>query len=335
MILCLVAFCVLPAVRGAGKSKSRSAGEAKRLTNPVAPKGHDPWVVREGNFYYYCYSHRGGIWVNKRKRLEDAVQFKGKKVWSPPRDKPYSKELWAPELHKIGEKWYIYVAADNGENRNHRMYALESAAADPIGPYRFKGKVASPSDKWAIDGTVLQLRDKLYFLWSGWAGNRNVQQNLYIAPMSDPVTISGQRVLISKPELKWERNGKPLINEGPQVLIHGEQVFIIYSASGSWTDHYCLGQLRLTGQNPLDPKAWTKKKKPVFAGTSKVISPGHASFTKSPDGKEDWIVYHTAKHKGAKWNRDTCMQRFTWNAKGNPVFGKPTPKGVAFAAPTE
>lgn len=304
-----------------------------QISNPVAPSGSDPWVIREGSFYYYCYSHRGDLWINKRKRLQDVVQFTGKKVWSPPAGKPYSKELWAPELHKMGEKWYIYVAADDGENRNHRMYALESATADPMGRYIFKGKVAAPSDKWAIDGTVLKWQSKLYFIWSGWAGNRNVRQDLYIAPMGDPLSISGKRVLISKPEYAWEKMGKPPINEGPQVLINSNDLFIIYSASGSWTDYYALGQLRLTGKDPLDASAWSKTDASVFSSSSTVFSPGHASFTKSPDGKEDWIVYHTAKHQGAGWNRDVCMKRFTWDSKGNPLFGQPSPKGVLIDAP--
>lgn len=263
------------------------------------------------------------------------MQFTGKRVWSPPPGKPYSRELWAPELHKIGEKWYIYVAANDGDNRNHRMYVLESATADPMGKYIFKGKVTSPSDKWAIDGTVLQWRSKLYFIWSGWKGDRNARQDLYIAPMSDPLSISGKRVLISKPEYKWEKIGRPLVNEGPQVLMSETDVFIIYSASGSWTDHYNLGQLRLTGSDPLDPEAWTKKDTAVFFSTSTVFSPGHASFTKSPDGQEDWIIYHTAKHRGARWNRDVCMKRFTWDAKGSPVFGQPSPKGVPIDAPAQ
>jgi len=73
-------------------------------------------------------------------------------------------------------------------------------------------------------------------------------------------------------------------------------LFIIYSASGSWGDNYCLGQLTWTGGDVLDPKSWVKKANPVFSGTNQVISPGHASFVKSLDGSEDWIVYHTAKH---------------------------------------
>jgi GH43 family beta-xylosidase len=73
----------------------------------------------------------------------------------------------------------------------------------------------------------------------------------------------------------------------------------------------------------------------VFGSTATVFSPGHASFTKSPDGTEDWIVYHTAKHQGAGWDRHTRMQRFTWDIEGNPCFGYPVSKGIEIAIPSE
>jgi GH43 family beta-xylosidase len=160
-----------------------------------------------------------------------------------------------------------------------------------------------------------------------------VAQHLYIAPMSDPMTISGKRVLISSPEHDWEKQGRPLVNEGPETLWNGDKLFIIYSASGSWGDDYCLGQLTWTGGDVLDPKSWMKKPEPVFSGTEKVISPGHASFVKSRDGTEDWIVYHVAKHRGAGWNRQVHIQRFSWNEDGSPNFGEPVAAGVPIPLP--
>ncbi|MFA6293928.1 MAG: family 43 glycosylhydrolase [Victivallales bacterium] len=91
----------------------------------------------------------------------------------------------------------------------------------------------------------------------------------------------------------------------------------------------------LVGENPLDPENWRKKKKTVFAGTADVISPGHASFTQSPDGTEDWIVYHTAKYPGAGWNREVRIQRFTWDKRGDPCFGSPVSSNVEMEPPSE
>jgi len=314
---------------------------AQTITNPIAPNGADPWVIQKDGVYHYCYSRDNAIWINSSKSLQDAAQFEGEKIWAPDPNTPYSKELWAPELHFLDGKWYVYVAADDGNNFNHRMVVLESETADPHSPYSFKGKIADATDKWSIDGTPLKQNGKLYFVWSGWEGDENIQQNLYIAAMSDPKTICGPRVLISAPELDWERLIEPqpapvpYVNEGPQILQHNGETFIIYSAGGSWTDDYGLGQLKLTGNDPLAPDCWTKKRTKVFGSSGTVFSPGHASFTQSPDGTEDWILYHSAKHKGAMWNRDVNLKKFTWDINDNPVFGYPESKGIPFPAPAE
>jgi GH43 family beta-xylosidase len=214
------------------------------------------------------------------------------------------------------------------------MYVLEGSSDDPQAPFHFKGKIAAPTDRWAIDGTVLEMPGgKLYFIWSGWEGNTNGKQSLYIAPMSNPWTISGERVCISKPDREWEQRDSPIINEGPETLWHEGHLFIIYSASGFWDDNYCLGQLTWTGGDVLDPKSWVKKSETVFSRTADVFGPGHCSFTQSPDGKEDWIIYHAHIHQGVA-QRDVRIQRFTWNADGSPNFGVPVSPGVPLALPS-
>jgi len=325
----------------AGFANLSAAVDTDGLTfrNPIVKYGADPWVIRWDSKYYYCHSIPGGgsiegVWVSVATNLEDIGKGVSRCVWTPDPGTSYSHEIWAPELHFLNGKWYIYVAADNGDNNNHRMYVLEGTSLDPLQPFVFKGKIAAPADRWAIDGTVLEMPGgKLYFIWSGWAGTENVAQNLYIAPMSNPWTINGPRVCISRPEYRWERNGLP-INEGPETLWHGNRVFIIYSASGFWTDHYCLGELAWNGGNVLDPKSWVKKSKPVFAGTARVSSPGHCSFVPSPDGKEDWIVYHAHVSKGSGDSRDVRIQRFSWNPDGSPDFGIPVSPGVPLRRPS-
>ncbi|MGH7951662.1 MAG: glycoside hydrolase family 43 protein [Limisphaerales bacterium] len=307
----------------------------RTFTNPIVGHGADPWVIWWKTNYYFCQSRPDGVWVNKAARLEDIGKGHWKCVWQPPKGTSYSKQLWAPELHFLQGKWYIYVAADDGDNFNHRMYVLEGSSKDPQAAFMFKGKIAAHTDRWAIDGTVLQMPDqKLYFIWSGWEGANDVAQNLYIAPMSNPWTISGERVCISRPDQKWEQHDHPFINEGPETLWHDNQLFIIYSANGAWGDDYCLGQLTWSGGGVLNAKSWIKKPAPVFSGTADVFGPGHCSFVKSPDGKEDWIVYHAHKYKGSGWERDIRIQRFDWNANGSPNFGAPVSPGVLLSEPS-
>ena len=117
-------------------------------------------------------------------------------VWTPPASGPYSHDIWAPELHFVRGKWYIYFAADAGTNITHRIYALENASADPTeGSWTFKGKVADRTDKWAIDATVFERRGRLYMAWSGWAGDTNGRQDIYLAELANPWTVKSERVL--------------------------------------------------------------------------------------------------------------------------------------------
>jgi GH43 family beta-xylosidase len=310
---------------------------SETFVNPIVESGADPWVIYWRGGYLYCRVSAGNrITVSRALRLQDVGLAEHSVVWAPPRGTSYSENVWAPELHRLEGRWYIYFAADDGHNANHRMYVLESVSDDPQGKFEFRGKVADPSDRWAIDGTILPLEDgSKYFIWSGWEGQDDGQQNLYIARMTNPWSLDGERVCISAPEFAWEKVGAPRVNEAPQVLRgHNGGLFVIYSASGSWTDDYCLGQLTCAGRDLLDRAAWVKKSSPVFSRTSEVFGPGHACFLKSPDGSEDWIVYHAAKHRGAGWHRDVRAQSFLRRADGSPDFGTPVPAGVPLRRPS-
>lgn len=307
------------------------------FTNPVFPSGADPWVIRDGDSYYYCYSGGDGVCVNKIESLDKITTEGEVKVYTAPSGTPYSKEYWAPELHKINGKWYIYVAADDGDNFNHRMYVLECTGDEPTDSFKMLGKITDESDKWAIDGTVLQYGGECYFIWSGWEGDVNIRQMIYIAHMSSPSTIDSERVLLSRPEYKWERlGGAPLINEGPAALVKGDTVHIIYSASGSWCDDYCLGKLTFRGGDILDPESWTKSEEPLFSKTDKVFGPGHCSFTDvdngTPEG-ETWVIFHANLVSGSSWGgRSVWIQPVEWN-RDEPVLGKPLESGTVMQYP--
>lgn len=259
-------------------------------------EARDPWVIRHGDYYYHCFTVGSEkLCVTKSPTIEGLVTSKPTFVWTPEEGKEYSKELWAPELHIIDGKCYIYVACDDGDNYHHRMYVLTNDGADPVKPYRMLGKVSDPSDKWAIDATILQFKGKLYMIWSGWEGDENVCQNLYIAEMSDPCTICAHRVLLSEPEYAWEKancDGKnvPYINEGACVYEKNGKLYILYSASHSNWNTYCLGCLEFVGTDVTERRHWKKYPVPVLSQNEGRNGPGHCSVFS--DGKTDYIAFH-------------------------------------------
>lgn len=319
--------------------------QQKTFTNPIA-NGADPWVIEKDGTYYSCGSARGGIYVSASKKLTDP----GKRVtvWQTPESGWNQSNVWAPELHFFNGHWYIYYAAAKQPGSPfiyQRSGVLESVTDDPFGPYTDIGMLYTGDNiedtatvKWAIDLTPLELNGQLYAVWSGWEENRETDrtpQHLYIARMSDPATIVSNRVKISSPEEAWETGGELDLNEGPQILKNKEKVFIIYSTRESWLKEYRLGQLALadTSRNPMKPENW-KKSGPVFQGTEEVYGVGHCSFAKSPDGTEDWILYHTKKSTKPGWDRDIRLQPFSWHADGSPNFGSPVPAGKPLEVPS-
>lgn len=313
------------------------------FTNPIA-EGADPWVTRHGDQYLWCFSegNRGiSVWTSDRLTSIGTRHV----VWQAPESGPFSREVWAPEMHHLDGKWYIYLAASDGRNENHLAYALESASADPLGPYQLHGPFATGEGAdgkspniWAIDMTVLEHEGKRYALWSGWDKPGTDRQFLYIAPMASPLKLAAPRtLLVDNATHLWERTEENAesrgLNEGPQVLKRGGRTFVTYSCGASWKDTYKLGLLELTGPDPLDPASWTKHPEPVFTSGGKTIGVGHSTFVPSPDGSEMWHVFHAKIDARDGWRRAVYLQPLDFKADGFPDFGTPVQAGRAIPRP--
>jgi GH43 family beta-xylosidase len=320
------------------------------FTNPILPNGADPFAVYHNNNYYYTHTLGDSVGLWRTGDITDLKSAEYKTIWIPAQGQPYSKALWAPEIHNIDGKWYCYVTATDGNRFNRRIFVLENESPDPFeGEFVLKGKVASPDDNWAIDASVAKINGELYMVWSGFKETPYldyVTQRIYIAKMSNPWTISSERLEISAPTYDWERiykvkknRAEVYVNEGPEFLFHKDKVYIIYSGSACWTPEYKLGMLYADIQSDLmDLTSWTKHDKPVFQQSIEngVYGPGHNSFLKSPDGKEDWNLYHANDNPddGCGKSRKPRLQKVEWNKEGAPVFGIPQATNTPMKKPS-
>jgi len=313
---------------------------AGTFRNPLNDGGPDPWMTYcEGNYYLSATTWGDpstGLTMRKAPTiagLKSAAPARIWQDWTPERCCNY----WAPEFFLLngpnGQRWYGYYSGGPASCCDaQRMHVIESAGTDPMGPYTYKAQLKDSIDDREIDASVLQLNGSLYLIFSARTGD---DQRIYIAPMSNPWTLSGDRVLLSSPTYSWERQNRN-VNQGPVALQHNGKTFIVYSASHCSGPNYKLGMLTYTGSDPLSTSSWTKSATPVFQGANGVYSPGHNTFFKSPDGAEDWIVYHAndSASGGCDMNRTPRIQKFTWNVDGTPNFGEPVSTGADLAVPS-
>ncbi|WP_346839557.1 family 43 glycosylhydrolase [Microbulbifer sp. SAOS-129_SWC] len=298
------------------------------FSNPLFSNGADPWLTfYDGNYYLTTTTWTSQLVMRKSPTLDGLATAAPVNIWSDT-DPSRCCNFWAFEFHRLkgpsGPRWYLmYTSGQHGTLDHQHLSVLESVGDDPMGPYVYKG---SPMpDSWNIDGSYLQYQGQLYLLWSEWVGDEQLN---WIAKMKNPWTIEGPKVVLTRPEAEWEQSGRK-VNEGPEILQKNGRTFLIYSASFCDTPDYKLAMKELTGDDPLNPDDWTKTPEPVFQRGNGVFGPGHNGFFTSPDGSEDWLVYHgnSRETDGCSATRSVRAQKFTWNADGTPNFGEPVPEG--------
>ncbi|MFF7484621.1 family 43 glycosylhydrolase [Streptomyces luteogriseus] len=309
-------------------------------TNPIAEKRADPHIVKHTDGYYYF---TATVPEYDRIVLRRATTIQGLKtapettIWTKHAAGVMGAHIWAPEIHFIDGKWYVYFAAGaTGDVWAIRMYVLEGTGANPLtATWTEKGQIKTQWESFSLDATTFTVNGVRYLAWAQRDPSVNNNTDVYLAKMANPWTITGTPVLLTRPTYSWETVGYK-VNEGPAVIQHGGKVFLTYSASA--TDaNYCLGMLTASASaNLLSQASWSKRATPVFTSSAATgqYGPGHNSFTVSEDGKSDILVYHDRNYKDISGdplndpNRRTRVQKVYWNGDGTPDFGIPVADGV-------
>lgn len=312
-------------------------GAEASLANPVVRQRADPHLTRHTDGWYYFTAtvpEYDRLELRRAKTVDALATAEAKTIWRKHTTGPMGSHIWAPELHHIDGKWFIYFAAGGAEKENvwHiRIYVLENAAANPLdGAWIERGELKTNWPSFSLDATTFVHRGTRYLAWAQKDPKIRGNTNLYIAKMDSPTSITGQQVMLSRPEFPWEQI-RYWVNEGPAVLIRNGRVFLTYSAAGTGAE-YCMGLLTADeNADLLDPSSWRKSDQPVFTTheANRVFGPGHNSFSTTPDGQTDLLVYHARSYRDIPGdplhdpNRHTRIQPLSWRADGTPDFGVP------------
>ena len=316
---------------GIGLLTAMSQTPHGKFQNPLN-SGPDPYCEFYDGNYYLTTTQGDAIRMWKSRTLGGLKTAAPITLWKDTNPNR-SRDIWAPEFHFITNHWYLYYTATSadGKDANHRLFVLESAARDPLGPYHYKGRLFNPAnDRFAIDATVFQDPGdgRWYCVWSAAPG-----QVLTIARLANPWTLETNCVVIPASGFGCEE-----VREGPQMLQRNGKLFLVYSACDTGKPDYKLGML-IAGTNSdlMNPLSWRQYPEPVFERSDRngVFGPGHNGFFRSPDGAEDWIIYHAKTNSIYTYNgRETRAQKFTWNADGTPHFGEPLPLSAVLDEPS-
>lgn len=304
-----------------------------------------PWILQRADPYVYKHTDGtyyftasipayDGIVLRHSTTLAGLKDAEEVRVWQKHDKGIMSEHIWAPELHYLDGKWYIYYAGgDIDDVWAIRPYILECADQDPMtGNWVEKGKMTRAEEDefsfeaFSLDGTVFENRGKHYYIWAEKVGVGKQISNLYIAEMENPCKLKTVQVLLTTPDYDWERIGF-WVNEGPAVIHHDGKIYMTYSASETGAA-YCMGMLSISEDaDLLDPAMWKKERYPVLETNAEkgIYGPGHNSFTEDEQGNPI-MVYHARTEEKIEGNplynpnRHAMLMQLTWGEDGRPVF---------------
>ena len=307
---------------------------------PLISQRADPFITpRTDGKYYFT----GSVPEYDRIAVRGATSLAGLTdapetvIWQRPPTGKMGGHIWAPELHRIDGRWYVYFAAgDSDDVFRIRTYVLESPLDDPLDAsgWTLRGQLATEWDGFTLDSTTFAHSGRRYLVWAESEPDIAVNTSIYLARMANPWTLAGPPTRITTPTRSWEIQGYR-VNEGPAVLIRNGRVFLTFSASA--TDaRYCMGLLTADADaDLLDRASWVKTPDPIFVTDDETrrYGPGHNSFTVAEDGVTDVLVYHARDYRDIAGdplydpNRHTRAQKLYWHPDGTPMFGVPIGDG--------
>ena len=325
----------------------------EKYSNPLIEQRADPHIQfdEETGYYYFTASYPAYNNVNSGydriilRRSETISGLSDAKggldneitIWTAPVSGTMAKHVWAPEIHRINGKWYIFFAAGSSDNIwAIRPYVLICDGDDPYTDTWTTVKAATSEDSgyfahMSLDMTYFEHNGRHYVIWADIIG----QSALYMQEIDpdQPWAGKGEVIVLTTPEFAWERDTER-VNEGAAILKHGGKIFIAFSASGTGPE-YCIGLLSADESADLmDTESWNKLSYPIL--TSQDVpgeyGPGHNSFTVDENG-HSIFVYHARSAEcylsQCDWASsnslyDPCrharVKRVHWSSDGTPIL---------------
>ena len=317
-------------------------------SEPFITERADPFITDGDDGYYYftaSYPAFGNadngydrIILRRSNTVSGLADAEEKTIWMAHSGGIMSKHIWAPEMHRINNIWYMFFAAGSSENVwAIRPYVLKCSGDPYTGTWTECGQMkAAPGDTesfagFSLDMTYFENNGKHYVIWAEIKGDSSI----FMAEINpdEPYQLISKPVMLTRPEYSWEKVNNR-VNEGASVIKTDSKVYVFFSASGTGSE-YCVGRLEADiNSNLMNPSSWRKLSSPVLA-TSDLngpSGPGHNSFVTDENG-DILIVYHArpVSHADKKCGtycdnplydpcRHTMIKKVHFDRNGVPVI---------------
>jgi len=320
------------------QKQAKQPGADDHATTAAAPQNPilaqnlpDPAIVKvrgKKNGGYYMVGTAGTPGSRDRDGVFTIQQSGDLNGWKPVGDvfapgqwpKWAKGDFWAPEIHKVGQKFVVYYTA---RDQSGRLSIGAAWAKDVRGPYTDLGKpLIRDKRTGVIDSNLfVDKKGQAHVVWKLDGNDVGKSTPIYMQKVSpDGMKLEGARHKILTNDQPWEG---PLV-EAPWVTKHGDYYYMFYSGNMYNTDRYATGVAR--SRSPYGP--YEKAPEPVLHSNSQWAGPGHGTIVRK-NGKE-FYVYHAWKADkiGDPNPRMVLMDRVRWE-NGWPKIGSGTPSGTA------
>ena len=304
---------------------------------PLVLQRADPYVHKHTDGYYYFTASVPSydcIELRRAKHLNDLQDAETFVVWRKHDDGEMSQHIWAPELHYLDGKWFIYFAGSKVDDIwRLRPYVLECTGQDPLHDQWIEHGMMQCADDdpktfidFSLDATIFENKGKRYYCWAEKTGGQFAASNLYLAEMESPTKLKTPQFMLTTPDYDWERVDF-WVNEGPAVIKNNGKIYITFSASATGAC-YCMGMMEADEDSDLlDRNSWKKSRYPVLQTDyeKKIYGPGHNSFTVDENGNP-LCIYHARPYEEIVGdplydpNRHAMVMEVKFDADGRPVF---------------
>jgi beta-xylosidase len=263
--------------------------------NPIFAGDYpDPSILRDGEDYFIVHSsfeYYPGLLIWHSKDLIN---------WTPVTNAlhKYVGSVWAPDLVKYKNRYYIYFPANNTN------YVI---SADSI-----NGQWSDPIDLkiGGIDpGHVVDANGKLYLYFSNGG---------YVPLSDDGLTVKGEIIYAySGWQIPREWSIECFCLEGPKLVRHGNYYYLTVAEGGTAgpaTSHMVISARSKTPFGPWENSPYNPIER-TKDSSEKWWSKGHATLFEDAKGAW-WIVFHAYENGHYNMGRQTLLQPVEWTSEG-------------------